>query len=271
VALGALVLAGCTGLFFQPMKPLVRTPDAAGLAWENLSLRAADGMPLTAWFLPATGGVPRGTILFLHGNAENISTHLGAVFWLPARGFQVLLLEYRGYGESGGTPSLAGMQLDIDAAISALRARPDVDATRLVLLGQSLGGALALYYSAHGPQRDRLQAVVADSALSSYRNITREKLDASWLTWPLQWPLSFTVDDRYSPIRSMDRIAPVPVLLIHGQADTIVPPHHAQLLFDAARPPREIWLVPGVGHIAVLQQPAQRDRLVAYLEAVLGP
>jgi len=226
---------------------------------------------LSAWFLPVPDGKPRGTILFLHGNAENISTHLGSVFWLPSRGYQVLLLDYRGYGKSGGTPSVAGMQLDIDAALAALLARTDVDPARIVLLGQSLGGALALYYAAHGPQREHLRAVVADSAFSSYRAIAREKLAAAWLTWPLQWPLSFTVDDEYSPIRSMARIAPLPLLLIHGEADTIVPPHHSQRLFDAAQWPRDLWLVPAVGHISALQAPAMRDRLIAYLDTTLGP
>lgn len=78
----------------QPMRPLVRTPAAADLEWEDVSLRAADGTALFAWFLPVKAGKPRGTILFLHGNAENISTHLGSVWWLPARGYQVLLLDY---------------------------------------------------------------------------------------------------------------------------------------------------------------------------------
>lgn len=271
MALLTTLLAGCNGVFFQPMKPLVRTPAAAGLDWEDVALRAADGTPLSAWFLPVSDGKPRGTILFLHGNAENISTHLGSVFWLPSRGYQVLLLDYRGYGESGGAPSVAGMQLDIDAALAALLARTDVDPARIVLFGQSLGGALALHYAAHGPQRNHLRAVMADSAFSSYRTIAREKLAAAWLTWPLQWPLSFAVDDEYSPIRSMAHIAPLPVLLIHGETDTIVPPHHSQRLFDAAQSPRELWLVPSARHISALQSPALRDRLVTYLDATLGP
>ncbi|MEO8040043.1 MAG: alpha/beta fold hydrolase, partial [Betaproteobacteria bacterium] len=237
-----LLVAGCTGLFFHPMRPLVRTPAALGLAWDNVPLSAADGIALSAWFLPSANGQTHGTVLFLHGNAENISTHLNAVAWLPARGFQVLLLDYRGYGESGGNATLAGMQLDIDAAITALLRRADVDPTRIVLLGQSLGGALGLYYAAHGPQRDRLRAVIADSTFSGYRDITREKLASAWLTWPLQWPLSYSVDDRYSPLLAIHDIG-VPVLLIHGQADTIVPPQHAERLFAAASAPRELWLV----------------------------
>lgn len=270
VLAATLLLAGCTRVFFQPMKPLVRTPAALDLEWEDVSLHAADGVALSAWFLPVKTGTARGTILFLHGNAENISTHLGSVWWMPARGYQVLLLDYRGYGKSAGKPSIAGAQLDIDAALSTLLSRADVDPKRIVLLGQSLGGALALHYAATGPQRDRLRAVVTDSAFTSYRGIAREKLATGWLTGLLQWPLALTIDDDYSPIRSIQRIAPVPLLLIHGTRDTIVPAEHARLLFDAAGEPRTLWLVPEADHIGSLHRPEIRDRLVDYMNDVLG-
>lgn len=266
----ALLLNGCTRVFFQPMRPLVRTPAAAGLEWEDISLRAADGTALFAWFLPVQAGKPRGTILFLHGNAENISTHLGSVWWLPARGYQVLLLDYRGYGKSSGKPTLGGVQLDIDAALSLLRTRPDVNPTRIVLLGQSLGGALALHYAAHGTQRTSVRAVVTDSAFSSYRGIARELLATGWLTGLLRRPLSLAIDESYSPIRSVSHIAPKPLLLIHGTRDAIVRAEHARLLFDAAGEPRTLWLVPEADHIESLQRPAIRDRLIDYLDETLG-
>jgi pimeloyl-ACP methyl ester carboxylesterase len=120
--------------------------------YESLTLRAADGVELVAWFMPATGKA-HATVLFLHGNAENISTHFISVAWMPAEGFHVLALDYRGYGGRRAKPSLPGMQLDIDAALTELRARPDVDPRRIVLFGQSLGGALAIHYAARGSQR----------------------------------------------------------------------------------------------------------------------
>jgi len=90
------LVTGCTTLFFQPLGKHIRTPKDIGLDYEDLWFKSADGVLLNAWFLPAKT-VARGTVLFLHGNAENISTHIGAVFWLPERGFNVLLLDYRGY------------------------------------------------------------------------------------------------------------------------------------------------------------------------------
>ena len=264
LALLAAALAGCTSAFFQPERVLIDTPRSAGLAYEELRLQAADGTELFAWFLPAAG-TASATLLFLHGNAENVSTHYASVAWMPAEGFNVLALDYRGYGKSAGTPSLAGVQLDIDAALGALRERRDVDARRIVLFGQSLGGALAIHYAAHGARRSALRAVIADSAFADYRLIVREKLAGFFLTWPFQWLPALTVDNDYSPRAAVGAISPLPLLLIHGERDSIVPAHHSRLLYQSAAQPKELWTAPHAGHIQALHEPALRARLTDFI------
>jgi fermentation-respiration switch protein FrsA (DUF1100 family) len=259
---------GCTQTFFQPQRPLIDTPGSAGLDYEEVSLRADDGVELFTWFLPARG-TPQATVLFLHGNAENISTHYANIAWMPAEGFNVLALEYRGYGRSAGTPSLPGVQLDIDAAMRALLARRDVDPRRIVLFGQSLGGALAIHYAANGAQRSALRAVVADSAFADYRRIVKEKLAGFFVTWPFQWLPALTVDNDYSPRATVHAVSPTPLLLIHGERDTIVPPHHSRLLYDAAAQPKDLWLLPGVGHIQSVRDPALRRRLAEFVRSAV--
>jgi fermentation-respiration switch protein FrsA (DUF1100 family) len=259
---------GCTQTFFQPQRVLVDTPQSAGLRYEIVELRAADGVELFTWFLPARS-TARATVLFLHGNAENISTHYNNVAWMPADGFNVLVLDYRGYGKSAGTPSLAGAQLDIDAALRALLERREVDPKRIVLFGQSLGGALALHYAAHGPQRRALRAVIADSAFADYRLIVREKLAGFFLTWPLQWLPALTVDNDYAPLASIASVSPLPLLLIHGARDAIVPSHHSERLYAAAAQPKELWLLPDAGHIQSVRDPELRRRLGDYVRRVV--
>jgi fermentation-respiration switch protein FrsA (DUF1100 family) len=262
------VLAGCNSLFFFPYRTQVYSPDQLGLKYDDVYFAARDGTRLHAWFLPARSAA-EGTILFLHGNAENISTHILSVRWLPAQGFNVFLPDYRGYGASAGEPSIEGMQDDMDSALRTLLARPDVDPDRIVVLGQSLGGAIAIYNVAHSSYRRHIRGLAVESTFASYRGIAREKLAAFWLTWPLQYPLSRLVSDRYSPARAVALISPIPLLIIHGDRDPIVPVKHGRRLFELAREPKELWIVPGGGHIQAFQHSRCRDRFVLWLQQVL--
>jgi fermentation-respiration switch protein FrsA (DUF1100 family) len=260
----AVLVTGCTPVFFQPHGVILATPGQYGIDYQPVELRAADGTALFAWFMPARGDAV-GTVLYLHGNAENISAHFPNVAWMPAAGFNVLALDYRGYGGSEGKPSLAGVQLDIDAAMRSLLERPNVDAERIVVFGQSLGGALAIYYAAHSAYRAHIRAVVADSPFADYRLVAREKMADLFLTWPLQWLPEFTVDNDYSPRAAVAALSPIPLLLIHGQRDGIVPPHHSQLLFERAQEPKNLWSIPDAGHIQALRSADVRKRLAQFL------
>ena len=263
------LLAGCTQVFFQPHRFQVRTPDQLGLTYQEVRFSADDGVELYGWFLPAKGSAT-GTIMQLHGNAENISTHFGSVAWMPARGFNVFVFDYRGYGASEGLPTLEGAQKDIDAAMKTLLARTGVEKDRIVMYGQSLGGALAVYNLAHSPFRAHMRALVIESAFSDYIEIAREKFADHWITWPFQWLPSLTVDNRFSPLPAIKMISPIPLLILHGDRDGTVPVHHGRDLYDAALEPKQLWIVPGAGHIQAMAQKTERDRLVAYLQGVLA-
>lgn len=258
------LLAGCTQAFFYPHSFLVTTPERFGLEYEPLEITASDGTALFAWFLPARGEA-RATVLFLHGNAENISTHFTNVAWMPQAGFNVLALDYRGYGRSAGTPSVKGAQLDIDAAMRALLARSDVDSKRIVILGQSLGAALAIHYVAHSAHRRSIRALVVESPFSDYRLIAKEKLASLVITWPLQWLPWLTVDNDHTPQAAVRAVHPIPLLLIHGDEDVVVPLHHSRQLFERAAEPKDLWVLPATGHIQALKDAAVRRRLTEFL------
>lgn len=262
-ALSMLLLTGCSGLLFVPMKPLVRTPADIGLEYRDVALTAADGTPLSAWWLPARGPA-KGTVLFLHGNAENISTHIGSVYWLPAEGYQVLLLDYRGFGRSAGRPLIPEVFADIRAALAWLGNEPAVRDVPLFLLGQSLGASLGGYLAGADPAlRARFKAVVLDAGFARYRWIAREVAARSWLTWPVQWPIAWSMPDGYDLVDEVAHISPVPVLLIHGTQDEIVGYDHARALFDAAREPRFLLSYDGP-HIGSFQDPEIRTALLGF-------
>ncbi len=263
-----LGLGACTGFFFHPMKEHVFDPETIGFSYRDVDFEAADGTRLHGWFFP-TEGERLGSLLFLHGNAQNISTHFVNVAWLAKEGFDVFAFDYRGYGRSAGSPDLDGLHQDVAAALEALMTMPEVDPERIAVLGQSLGGALALTAIAASPQKDRLRALIVEGAFSDYRGITREKLASHWLTWPLQWPVSLAIDSRYSPAEAAAALAPLPLLIIKNEADGVIPPDHSEALFAAAGQPKTIWRLPGTDHIQAFTTVGTRRRLAAFLRAAL--
>lgn len=266
---GSSLLSGCTNLFFVPDQRQYLKPEQLQLSYEDVALTTADGVALHAWYFPAVSEA-KGTVLFLHGNGENISSHIIATHWLPGVGYNLLALDYRGFGRSAGRPSMAGVHLDIDAAMQWLADKTPADQP-LIIYGQSLGGALSITSASRLPatQKQRLAAVVADSPFSSPRLIAREKLSEFWLTWPFQHPLSWTISDEYSPIASLAQLAPIPLLLIHGSDDVVVPASHSARLFAAAAEPKAYWQVPDIGHIEFPRDEVNQQQLQRYLDAVV--
>jgi len=274
VLLLVLQLSACTNLLFYPQSDLDFTPDQVGRTYRDVWFEAADGARLHGWFLPADSQADRGeacTVLFLHGNAGNIGTHLASVWWLPEKGYNVLLFDYRGYGRSAGSPSLHGLHLDTEAALHTVFAMKGVNPDRVVIFGQSLGGSIAITALAHSAYRHRPNALIIEGALSSYRGIVREKLAGFWLTWPLQRPLSLTIEDDYRPLDAIGKISPVAVLVVHGLDDQVVPPHHGEALYAAAAEPKDLWLVPAAAHIEAFLTTKYRNRLLEFLASHCEP
>lgn len=259
--------AGCSSLLFYPEPGQPFTPERARLAFRELTLTAADGTRLHAWWLPAKPGVEvKGTVLHLHGNGGNLAWHLGGSYWLPEQGYQVLMIDYRGYGLSEGAPSLPAVYQDIGAALDWLARAPEVQGKPLVLLGQSLGGAMGIHYlAAHPEQRQRFTALVFDGVPASYREVGRFALGTSWLTWPLQVPLSWLVPDGDSAIRSVERLDTPPKLFFHSIDDALVPMASGIRLYQHAPPPRVLQLTRG-GHVQTFSNPTWRQVMLRFLD-----
>ena len=262
--LAGSLLSACSQLFFYPDHVMVDTPEGLGLNYVPMELAATDGTVLSAWYFPAKG-TPMASVLYLHGNSRNMSAYLRNFAWLPQAGFNVLALDYRGYGASEGLPSLDGVQLDVDAGMRALLSMPGVDPERVVVFGQSLGGALAIYYVAHSAYRGHVRAVIADSPFADYQLIARDKVAAVPLGKPLRWLSAYLVDNEYSPRDSVAALSPIPLLLIHGERDTVVAPYHSKLLFETAQQPKDFWSIPEAGHIQALRDRALRKKLTEFL------
>jgi uncharacterized protein len=249
----AVILAGCTNrYFYYPDRIVYQTPEAYGLAYESIYFNSQDHTRLHGWLLKA----PRetaGTVIFFHGNARNMTANLPAIAWLPLRGFNVFAFDYRGYGASDGTPDRRGIFEDSVAAIEYVLAREDLGKNGLFVLAQSLGGAKAIAVLAHhGELAGAIDAIAVDSTFFSYRQIAADKMRAIPVLSILSLPLSLAVSDDLSPGPLVGRLSPMPLCLIHGTADAVVPYGHSVMLFEEAGAPKELWLVDKGDHVDAL-------------------
>lgn len=260
---------GCNHLFYYPDANRYSTPLDFQIEFEEVTFSSADGTVLSGWFIPAVDSENvRGTIIQFHGNAENMSSHYRSLLWLTTQQYNLFAFDYRGFGKSKGEPDLHGPVQDSVAAIEYIRNRPDVDPERIVLLGQSLGGALAIAAAGTGNQSG-IRAIVAESTFSSYQRVTRDKLGEVTFTWPFQWPLSLIfIRDTYSPEDYVAQLSPIPLLFIHSSDDPIVAAYHSETLYEAAQEPKFLWKIVGNGHTdAFIRYGNQyRDALLLFLE-----
>jgi pimeloyl-ACP methyl ester carboxylesterase len=220
-------------LLYFPSRKLLHTPADANLGFAELAFAAADGTRLHGWWVPARAPLI-GHVLLCHGNAGNAGDRVPQLELLSAAGFDVLAFDYRGYGRSSGRPSEHGTYLDARAARDALLRRDGVDGARVLYLGESLGGAVALALALELPPA----GLILQSTFTSVRDLARRH-------YPLIPPA--LVPDAYPSLRRIARLQ-APLLVLHGARDEIVPRMHADALLEAAPAPKRMHVFPGAGH-----------------------
>ncbi|OGS28174.1 MAG: hypothetical protein A2297_03820 [Elusimicrobia bacterium RIFOXYB2_FULL_48_7] len=245
-----LLLCGCmTKSFLHPDKITYNNPGKDNLKYEDVYFNTEDGLKLHGWFLPAAGPSAKGTVIFFHGNACNITYNYQYIKWLPAESYNVFTFDYRGYGNSEGKPSISGTSRDAKAAMNYIKNRKDIAQDNLYVLAQSLGGNIALNILENN-RYEGIKAAAIDSTFSSYRGIVKDKARAmpvvSWFRTPLSLVL---IGNKYSAINKIGDVSPTPVLFIHGTKDSLVPYYHSALLYKAAREPKYFWTIPDGAHM----------------------
>lgn len=248
--------------FYFPDSKVYATPDQVGLKYEQVTFTSKDGTKLSGWFVPATKA-PLGTVVHFHGNAQNMTAHFSFVSWLPKFGFNVFVFDYRGYGASEGTLDRVGIHEDSIAALTYIKSRTDIQQDRILVFGQSLGGANAIAALATS-DFEGIRGIVTESAFYSYKDVAKDKAPEALV--------DIVVSDDYSPGPLIERLAPIPLLIIHGTSDTVVPYSHGQRLFRAAGNPKTFWTVKGGQHTSAFTTFGRtyRPRLVEFFKACLG-
>jgi fermentation-respiration switch protein FrsA (DUF1100 family) len=242
LAAGLLVLGGLRLAFivlfprrilFQPERTVPDPADVGVAELVRVRFAAADGVRLSAWYRrPKDSATP--LILYLHGNAGNVASVAPKARPYLDIGFGVLLLDYRGYGESEGSPSEKGLYKDARAALHFL-ASEGIEKSRCVIYGESLGGAVAVEL-ARGAE---VAALVLEAPVASVIAIARSR-------YPFL-PVKQLLPDHFEAIKRIGKVH-VPLLVMHGGGDATVPIEHGKQLFAAANEPKELYYHSDAGH-----------------------
>ena len=218
-------------------RALTMTPTDVGMDYQDVTIETADGVTLHGWFID---GRSSQVLLFFHGNAGNISHRLDSIRQFRSLGLSVLIIDYRGYGQSGGKTTEEGIYRDAEAAWRYLREDRGIRASNIVIFGRSLGASVAAWLAV----RQQPLALIVESSFTSVPDIAQELYP--WL--PARWLSRFSHSTR-------DYIEDVrcPVLVTHSRDDEIIPFHHGEAIFAAATEPRTLLALRGTHNDAFLR------------------
>jgi fermentation-respiration switch protein FrsA (DUF1100 family) len=237
VGVVALLMLLENWLLYHPAGAGTWSPPPPQLHAVDLELSAEDGTPIHAWWCPPPGwSASQGAILYFHGNAGNLS-HRGptALEWQKELGTAVLIVDYAGYGRSGGKPTEAGCYAAADAAYAWLVHEEKVPADRILLVGSSLGGGVAVDLAIRRPHR----AMVLISTFTSIPEMAQKIY--------FFLPARLLVRNRFDNLAKIAHCSR-PVFFAHGTADDLIPIEHSERLFAAANEPKRFMTLPGHGH-----------------------
>ncbi|MDH6098122.1 alpha/beta hydrolase [Anabaenopsis sp. FSS-46] len=229
-------------LIFFPSAVIERTPEIFNLPYEDvwLPVKVRNGKTelIHGWWIPSPEPNPN-VLLYLHGNAINVGANVGHARRFNQLGFSVLLIDYRGYGLSGGDfPAEQRVYEDASIAWNYLVNEKQILPSKIFIYGHSLGGAIAIDLGLKQPQAGGL---IVESSFTSIRDM----VDYRNLFW--MFPVNLILTQRFESINKVPQLK-IPVLFIHGMADTSVPSFMSQKLYHAAPEPKKLLLVPSAEH-----------------------
>ena len=212
-----------------PGRALAMTPADAGFEYQDVAIETADGVTLHGWFI---AGQSSRVLLFFHGNAGNISHRLDSIGQFRALGLSVLIIDYRGYGQSAGRTTESGIYRDAAAAWRYLIDDRGIVASDIIVFGRSLGASVASHLAA----RRQPLALIVESAFTSVPDIAQDLYP--WL--PARW-----LSRLRHATREHVRDVRCPVLVIHSRDDEIIPFQHGESIFASANEPRTLLQLRG--------------------------
>jgi uncharacterized protein len=244
VAISVLLYFQQTRMIFFPTKLIQTTPAEFGTPFEEVWIPVGQkGERLHGWWIPASSQ-ETGVLLYLHGNGVNIGANAEHANRFHNIGLSVLLIDYRGYGQSDGVfPHEQQVYADAEASWQHLTQARQVDPRQILIYGHSLGGAIAINLASQHPEAAGL---IVQSSFTAIRPMVDLRMPNSI------FPTDLILTQHFDSIRKAPSLK-MPVLYIHGLEDSETPPEMTKALYNASPQPKQLYLVPGAGHNNVAQ------------------
>lgn len=255
------LFSSCSSVFFQPTKALYHVPDKHGVDYKEHYFSHPNGEKIHSWMLKSKDKKSENLFVFFHGNAENLSSHFFNLAWLTKHSQDVLIFDYSGYGKSDGEASMERARQDSLLALNeALKLKKERNYKKLIVYGQSLGGAIAFRALSDFKHKDKIDLLVLDSTFSSYQDMAFNRLQVSWITY-LFSPLGYLlVGSSYDPELVVDNVK-MPTLVIHGAEDNVVPYKFGKRFFDQVKAKKKwFWRIEGGHHIGTFHESERKYR-----------
>ena len=259
-----VILVSVLGLWFRnfelnniffPSKEITYTPNQFGIEYKEVTFETEDNLKLNAWFIPAgpqQSNSSNLTILFSHGNGANISNRIEKISFLRDLGLDVFIYDYRGYGNSQGQPSEAGIYRDGKAAYDYLVKQENISPDKIIAFGESLGAAVTTFLA----KNFKLKAMILEGAFTNAKDMAKE-------IYPFL--PSFLIRSQLDNVKNIKN-STIPKLFLHAQLDEIVPYEFAKKLFDNVPEPKYFCTLRGQHNSAfLLDQDTTREAVRSFL------
>ena len=262
-------MLNCNGQFYYPDHVVYSHPKDYQLTHKEINfLSKPSRKMLHGWFIYAQKKPVKGTVIQFHGNAQNLTSHYRSLLWILKHGYNLFAFDYQGYGKSQGKTE---RERTVQDGISAIRwveaLHKDIRGDKIFIHGQSLGGAIALAAVSSLKQTSPVNGMIIESSFHSYREIARNRLAATIILWPFQWLAYLLVTEDYSGNEIIEGLPSLPVLVIHGDRDMVVPIEFGQKIYEKLKKPKRFLQAKNGYHMNALSEeyPQNRKKYLEFL------
>ncbi len=269
---GACSLFFCTAsLIYHPTRLHYSDPRLFRLSYKEQFFFGVDKNLIHSWYFPSLAKKPKATIIQFHGNSQNLTAQYLNLIWLVREGYNLFTFDYRGYGQSEGSPNTKKIIADTILLVKELQEQNQKKKTPLILYGQSLGSIIVIHTFIGLKENKYIAGIVLEGGFDSFQNLGRKIINQA--VSPPFGLLSYVfLSDYHATTNLIAKLSPLPILIIHGKHDMIVPISFGKKLYSLSHSPRDLLIVPNGKHlINWLEKKNQfeKDQLLMKLRQIL--